>query len=187
MLTYTLDFLLWCPPKNRPPVMSPTLSHSISLWDTMRNLPSLISEIHPLAHIFHNPQFSPGMDIKAFQWWLDKGMYRIGHYFCTGPLSFQHCKHKLDLPDSEKFKYHQIFNYLSSLWKNKPNSPYLMDYERWCCQKTGQRGGISLIYLSFARDTTKFPYMEAWEKDLQDSWDLDAGHKSFSRSFKRYN
>lgn len=74
----TLDFLLWC-----PPILSPSLSHALAIWDTLRNSPSLVSQSKPLAHIFCNLEFRPGIDIRAFQWWLDKGMYRIGHYFTS--------------------------------------------------------------------------------------------------------
>lgn len=77
---FTIDFLLWRPPRSRPPILSLTLSHSVALCDSLHNR-NLTSKWQPLAHIFHNPQFPPGMDIKAFQWWLDKGLYRIGHFF----------------------------------------------------------------------------------------------------------
>lgn len=46
---YTLDYLMWCPQKARPPIMSPTLSHS---RDKLCQIPSLTSDIRPLAHIF---------------------------------------------------------------------------------------------------------------------------------------
>lgn len=76
---YTLDYLLWCPPKSRPPILSPTLSHSIALCDVLHKSPKICSELHPLTHIFHNPLYPPGMDIRAFQRWLHKGLFRIGH------------------------------------------------------------------------------------------------------------
>lgn len=37
--TYTLDFFLWYPWKSIPPVMSPTLFHSLTLWDNLWHLP----------------------------------------------------------------------------------------------------------------------------------------------------
>lgn len=112
-------------------------------------------------------------------------MYRIGHYFsCTGPLSIKHCVNKLELPDFKKCRFHKISHFLFSICKNKPNPPNFTVYKRWCGQVTGQKGGISIIYLSLASHTTKFPYMEAWERDLQEGWDLEEWHKSISRSFK---
>lgn len=106
--THTIDYLLWCSMKSRPSILSPALSHSFKLWDTMKHLPALTSIIHPLDHIFHNPRFGPGMDIKSFQWWLDKGMYRIGHFFTpSGPNPLKHCIDKLELPSSERFRFIQ--------------------------------------------------------------------------------
>lgn len=180
---YTLDFLLWCPIKSRPPVMSPTLSHSFKLWDDMKHLPTLISDIRPLDHIFHNPRFSPGMDIKSFHWWLDKGMYRIGHYFSlSGLISMKHCVEKL--PDSEKFRFLQISHFLSTLRKNNSTPPEFTQYERWCGQALEQKGGISILYTSLLEPTAKFPYMEAWERDLQETWGLEEWHKRGTRAFK---
>lgn len=48
-----------------------------------------------------------------------------------------------------------------------------------------QRGGISIVYSSLASSSTKLPYMEAWEKDIQEDWDLGDWHRFFSRSYKR--
>lgn len=89
---FTLDYLLWCPQKRRPPILFPSLSHSYALWDCFPNVPALVSKGQPLAHIFHNPNFTPGMNIKAFRWWLDKGLYCIGHFFTAKcPLTLDHC------------------------------------------------------------------------------------------------
>lgn len=65
---HTLDYLLWCNPKIRPAIMSPTLSHSISLSTKLFRQNSLTSSMKPLAHIFHNSEFPPGINIKAFKW-----------------------------------------------------------------------------------------------------------------------
>lgn len=137
--------------------MSPILSHSLALCDEISQLPSLTSEIRPLVHIFHNPQFLPGMDIKSFQWWLDKGMYHIGHYFSiAGSLSMKHCINKLELPNSERFRFHQISHFLSSIWKNKPLPPEFTNYERWYGQAMAQKGGISIICASLSKPSSKF-------------------------------
>lgn len=77
---HTLDYLLWCPVKARHPILAPTLSYSFTLWDFLGDHSQIVSLIRPLSHIFHNPLFPPGLDITAFKWWLDKGLYRIGHY-----------------------------------------------------------------------------------------------------------
>lgn len=128
-------------------IQTPTLSNAIKLWDDMIALPSLTSDIQLLTHILHNPHFKPGVDIKSFQWWLDKGMYRIGHYFsASGTISLKQCIDKLDLP--EKFRYYQISHFLHKIWKNKPTPPESTQYKRWCGQAVEQNGGISIIYVS---------------------------------------
>lgn len=80
-LSYTTDHLLWCPFNDRPLIQSPTLSHSLVLWDRLKPNSRLITKYTPLAHIFHNPDFPLCMDLKAFKWWTDKGLYRIGIFF----------------------------------------------------------------------------------------------------------
>lgn len=113
---YTLDFLLWSIPKNRPPIMSPTLSHSFTMWDKLKSNPNLSSEMELLSHLFRNPKFPPGLDIKSFQWWFDKGLYCIGQFFTSrGPLSFAQCVSKLDLPQTEQFRFNQINHFLHSI------------------------------------------------------------------------
>lgn len=72
---FTIDYLIWLPPKSRPPILSPTLSHSLVLCDSLHKFITLTSRWQPLAHIFNNPLFLPGLNIKAFQWWLDKSLY----------------------------------------------------------------------------------------------------------------
>lgn len=47
-----------------------------------------------------------------------------------------------------------------------------------------QKGGISIIYKSLAEDMSKLPYMEAWERDLQDTWGLEEWHKTETRAHK---
>lgn len=46
------------------------------------------------------------------------------------------------------------------------------------------RGGISIIYSSLATSGRKTKFMLEWERDLQESWDLEHWHKTFFRSFK---
>lgn len=60
--------------------MAPTLSQSFVLWDRVH---TLVSNFTPLDHLFHNPTFPPGLEIRAFKWWTDKGLYYIGHFFYT--------------------------------------------------------------------------------------------------------
>lgn len=147
--SFTLDFLLWCPPKTRPPILSPSLSHALKIWDTLRKSPSFVSQCKPLTHIFHNPEFRPGLDRKAFQWWLDRGMYWIGNYFTSaGPISLTHCIKHLELPNSERFRFQQLSHFLHSIWDSKPKPPQFTPYEQWCGQHLEQRGGLLDLFVA---------------------------------------
>lgn len=140
------DFLLWCPPKSRTGIMAPTLSHSLVSLKT--NL-HLISKWHPLSHLFCNPLFLPGMDIKAFSPWLNKGMYRIGHFIHpTGPITLAYYISKLQKALIREFHLRQIKHFLHKLWTCKPDPLTFTNYELWCGQAMEQRGGISVIYRS---------------------------------------
>lgn len=84
---HTIDFLVWSPPMqatNTDPHSFPLYG---PLWLPTQIPPALVPELRPLMHIFHNPKFPPGQDINAFQWWTNKGLFRIGHLFSMGPLA----------------------------------------------------------------------------------------------------
>lgn len=85
---HTIAYFIWCPKKSRPPILAPTLSHSMALCDALLANPTLTSELRPLTYLLHNPLFPPGLDIRAFQWWLNKGLFRLGHFLSSmGPLT----------------------------------------------------------------------------------------------------
>lgn len=152
---FTLDFLIWSVPKLSPYFLSPTLSHSVSLCDSFYRFTKIASTWYKLAHIFHKPHFPPGQDIKAFQWWLKKGLYRIGHYFYSnGPLMLSHCVNKLEIP-SERYCFFQISHFLRSIWTDKLKPLSVTLYEQWCSNVMDMRGGISLIYLALAEPLEK--------------------------------
>lgn len=151
-------------------------------------VPPLTSDMQPLVHVYHSPTFAPGINIKTFGWWLDKKLYRIGHYLTPmRQLSLSYCKSKLEMPDSERFQFMKISHFLNSQWKNRPDPPKLTAYEHWCGQTTEQRGVISTIYLSLASDNAKLPYMHAWECEIQESWTADIWHRNFFHSYKGIN
>lgn len=101
---------------------------SVALCDTLHKQCSLISYIRPLADIFHNPSFPPGMNIQAFSWWLNKGLFSYRTFNSMGPISLGYCLSKLEMPISEKFRLSQIRHLLNSIWsdKNEPakSTPY---------------------------------------------------------------
>lgn len=182
---HTIDYLAWTPHKHRPPIMAPTLSHSMALCDFLYKSPNLISELCPLAHIFNNPHFPPGQDIRAFQWWTNKGLFRIGHFLSLmGPLTADHCSRNLEMPPSERFHLHQIRHFILSLWTTKPKTLHITAYEQWCSGVMDQRGGISKIYASLTENIEKPSYAMGWEQDLQVSWNENMWFSKFQKAFK---
>lgn len=165
---FTLYILLWSHPSKLLAILAQTLSYSMRIWDKLKNYSELVSPIRPLAHLFHNPQFPPGMNIRAFRWWLNKGLYRIGHYFnSSGPDTFNHCINNLKMPSNKKYRHQQISQFLHSIWKSKPLPPNITPYEQWCSQLTEQRGGIMVIYESLSVEHNKTSYVLARERDLK--------------------
>ncbi|XP_073465198.1 low affinity immunoglobulin gamma Fc region receptor II-c-like [Aquarana catesbeiana] len=88
------------------------------------------------------------------------------------------------MPSSENFRFQQIRHFLTHMGKDKPSNHAFTPYEIWCGQSTEQRGGISIIYQSLSNQTTKTPYMSAWESDLSLEWDLEKWRVTFSRAYK---
>lgn len=108
-------FLLWHLSKVRPPVMVSTLSHTFALWDWFPTNPALISAFSPLDHLFHNPAFPPGMEIRDFKCPY-KGLYHIGHFYMRGgPFTLSYCINNLEKPNNERFRFLQILHLLSGL------------------------------------------------------------------------
>lgn len=127
--------------KSRPPILSPTLSYSLALCDSLHKLNTITSKWQPLAHIFNNPLFPPGIDIKAFQWWLDKGLYRIGHFVnSSGSLKLAQCISKLEMPPTEKCCFHQIAHFLHSISSQELLPLTVTPYEQWCSTAMDIRG-----------------------------------------------
>lgn len=176
---HTLDFLLCSHKKLRPPILAPAHSHSFSLWDNLSSHPPLVSSLKPLAHLFRDPLFPPGLEIKAFRWWLKKGLYRISNFLRPlGPLTKAYCISKLDMLPSELFCFTQIFNYLNKLWSSTSEGHNITAYEKWCGQAMEQTGGISVIYRVLSLTHSKTHYMLAWEADLAQKWDLEVRHRA---------
>ena len=96
----------------------------------------------------------------------------------------EHCIRNWDLPESEKLRYSQIFHFVKLFRRDKPSPPVFTRFERWCYQMEECKGGISIIYASLSEASSKFLYMEAWERDLQETWSLDEWHKVGTRAYK---
>lgn len=61
--------------------------------------------------------------------------------------------------DSERFRFHQIHNFLHKICSEKPTPPRFTPYEQWCGQTTEQRGGISIIYQSLAHQNPIYGHL----------------------------
>lgn len=84
----------------------------------------------PQSHLFHNLSFQSGRNIQAFRWWLNKGLFRIRHFFTSsGPITLGICLSKLEMSDAERFRLSQIRHFLHTLWiyKSVPPIPPLMN------------------------------------------------------------
>lgn len=131
VLHHMIDYLLWCPCSQWPPIMAPMLLNTLALCDTLHKQKSLVFPLKPLAHIFHNPEFIPGLNISAFTWWLNKGMFRIGHIFTSsGPLTLNDCTYKLEMANAEKVCFNQIMMFLNSIWTDKSITPKPTAYQQ---------------------------------------------------------
>lgn len=123
----------------------------------MRTNQALVSAFTPLDHLFHYPSFPPGMEIRAFKWWMDKGLYRIGHFYLyIGLVTMTHCINNLEMPHTEWFRFIQIAHFLSGLCS--PSDPAsLTSYEQWCNKDQGTRGAIFMTYASLLASQPKTP------------------------------
>lgn len=87
------------------------------------------------------------------------------------------------MPVSETFRYYQISHFLNSLIKDLPVPLKFTNYETWCGNLMEQKGGVSVIYSSLASDSSKLPYMKAWEEELGMDCEVEDWNKAFARSY----
>lgn len=78
--TLPLDLLMLLPSRERRAILSPSLSHSVRLWDVACKLHPLKSHHSPMAPLFNNTHFPPGQQIQKFTSWTDNGLSRIVHF-----------------------------------------------------------------------------------------------------------
>lgn len=156
-----MDYLLWRPLKQWPSILATSLSHSLALCDKLHKQTTLISNMRPLSHLFHNPEFPPGINMLAFCWWLNKGLFIIGHLFSLNrPFLVQYCMSKLEMAILEKFRFSQITHFLHTIWS------IAIRYEQWCSGIMDRRGGISIIYSSLAEKADNPSHAHSWKSDL---------------------
>lgn len=137
------------------------------------NRSSLSSPHTPLAPIFCNPEFSPGLTPQLFQWWLNKGLLRIGDFLNGNQLhTIQYFKDEFLMPPSEIFRYNQIALFARSKLNQVVGPLTFTTFELTCQARGFQRGRISAIYTSLTEPDSKLAYMVQWERDLNLTFDL---------------
>lgn len=97
----------------------------VHIWDRSRNRSSLSSPHTPLALIFCNPEFPPGLTPQVFQWWLNKGLLRTGDFLNGDQLhTIQYFKDEFQMPPREIFRYNQIASFARSKLNQVVGPPY---------------------------------------------------------------
>lgn len=111
----TVDLILWIPPKHHKAILCPTLSHSIHLWDMSCRRWLLHSSHTPVAPLFSDPLFPPGMQPEVFGLWLNESLYRIDDYLdhrrIRPPSYFMN---SLEMPSMENFHLQQIYHFFNT-------------------------------------------------------------------------
>lgn len=103
---------MWGDRKKRPPILAPTLSISLELWDRLQLNPSLVSPHTLVAPIHGSSDFLPGYKGSQFRWWLNKGLFRIANFLEEDkPLSPRECIVKYLVPEEERYRCFQILNF----------------------------------------------------------------------------
>lgn len=172
-----LDFIKWQPLKQRLPILAPTLSNSLAIWERVWSNPNFISPYHPLAHFFNNPTFPLDQDLEAFQWWLNKGLSRIDDFLTPrSPFTLQHCCSKLKMPALETFRFYQILHFLRFLEPRVIRNLKMSPCKRWYMQDMSQRGWISTIHRLLLDITDYLPYVRVWDSDLASEKEPDHWH-----------
>lgn len=104
--------ILWLPSKYRKAILCSSLSHLVSLWESTSRKWPICSPHSPVVPFFNNPQFLPGIAPVLFRWWIDGGLYSIGHFLDHRVIwSSSYFAQDLDMPSSENFHIQQIYNF----------------------------------------------------------------------------
>lgn len=84
--------LLWLPAQLRPRPLNPILSHSLTIWDSVKYSAGHLSPHLPLLEVFNCPWFPPGLDDPhSFHWWRSKGLTMVRSFLTNrGVYTFLH-------------------------------------------------------------------------------------------------
>lgn len=95
-----------------------------------------------------------------FQWWLNKGLLRIGNFLNGDQIyTLQHFKDTLQMLPSEIFQYNQIAFFARSKLNLLVGPLTLTTFELSCQARGFQRGRVSAVYASLTEPDSKLAYM----------------------------
>lgn len=154
-----IDHLLWFPTKDKPPIMCPSLSVALNLWDRVRSTHRLKSPHSPLAPILNNYAFTPGLPPQHFHWWTNKWLLHMAD-LCNawGILSRQTLWEVYYTSSSEHFRYAHISHFLKSLGRHTDLTA-MMTMEHLCKNINKIRGHISVIYGLLTSSSANLQYI----------------------------
>lgn len=169
--------LMWLKAKDRPAMMCPSLSFSLNLWDRLSTAYGFRSQHNPLAPLFGNTLFTPGLQPRNFLWWTNKGLIRIADY-CDhrGALSKSTLQEKYEFPNSELFRFTQIRHFLATLNRTSDITTFT-PMENLCRNFDKHTGHISRIYNILTSSISKMHYMQKWEQDMEMELDMEVWNK----------
>lgn len=184
--TKPISHLMWLHMKDRPIILCPTLSFSLSLWDRLQKPFTFRSPHAPLAPLTGNPEFTPGLNPQRLLWWTNKGLIRIAD-LCDhrGILSKQFLIEKYQLPNTELYHYVQIVHFLKTL-QRKADIMTFTPMEYLCRSFDKHKGHISNIYGIFSSKSEKLFYMQKWEQDIEETMEMDTWYNTAQLASKGY-
>lgn len=130
------------PKAHRPQTLrgSPITNRTLCMWDEVAVKRGLTSLPSPLTSFLDNPDFSPGLDRRAFSVWKRAKCIRAGQFFdLDGILPFTDLKNDYAIPESARLQYLQIRHWLlhSDI---RPNTARKMTaFEKWLYTKTSDK------------------------------------------------
>uniref|UniRef100_A0A8C5Q8T9 Reverse transcriptase domain-containing protein n=1 Tax=Leptobrachium leishanense TaxID=445787 RepID=A0A8C5Q8T9_9ANUR len=150
---------------------SPTLQHSLRLWNLCREGDGLSPPGSGLQPLFYNPRFPEGNPPGAFGWWIRADITEVRDLILQGrPVTLGYLRESRALPPSETFRAVQLLYFVRSILRETPDRRLTL-YETYCRQKHRGRGLISSLYTLILETT--FPqdasYITRWEDDLGSS------------------
>lgn len=170
-----ISHLMWMKGKDRLVMLCPTLTFSLHLWDRLLASHGFKYLHTPLAPLFGNPPFTPGLHSHNFAWWTNKGLIRIAG-FCdhTGVLSKQVLQEKCHLPNSELYRHTQITHFLGTLnCTSELTTSNSMEYLCRTFNKLATYQAFTVFFLLYFYRVIQAVKMEARFRNQFGSWRME--------------